>query len=157
MGILKRVTVVAAIVVPLVSASGALSAGANAEASDAAVVAGQGTISPGLLVGCPVTGQHVTFDGTAAITGDETQVGPLHFEGDSTTCETLLSGSGAGVLSGVMAGPVSYTRNGNVVVVTGSPTVGTEIHTITAVCQFHPTSANPTTSYELTCQAELAS
>jgi hypothetical protein len=126
--------------------------------SDAAVVVGTGTITPGLpLTGC-TSGQSVSFDGTAAAAGDETGTYSVSFRGSSDTCESLQSGHGSGTLSGGLSGNVTYNRTGNVVTLTGSVTVGGEVHVLGPnAFVFVPTSASPTASYALAGTVELDS
>jgi hypothetical protein len=126
---------------------------------DGVTVAGQGTISPGIpSTGCASFAPHVTFDGQGAVIGPDAQVAAIHFVGDSTSgCASATADSGTGVLSGTASGNVSFSRTGTVVTVSGSGlTVGSKTFDVTAVCQFHPTSAAPTNSYALTCQATLS-
>ena len=166
MGLLKKTSIAAAILAPVLGLAGVNVASADTgPVSDAGTVAGSGTISPGVPApGAPcISGNHVTFTGavTAAPGSDDSNLngGTLTFSGDSSTCDTFNSGSGTGQLGGVGTGTVNYSRTGNVVQVTGSDIVANgEAHTIiNATCQFTPTNANPTTAYTLTCQVVLGS
>jgi hypothetical protein len=153
---MRKLTILMALAAPLTT----YLAPAHAAVSDVASVSGSGMISPGLpTTGCAVQ-TSVTFSGTATVQGDEAGTYSVTFTGGSgTTCETLSSGAGTGTLSGGVSGNVSYSRNGNIVTLTGnSIQVGSSpAHTITAgVCQFVPTNANPVTKYNLTCQVVLS-
>lgn len=116
------------------------------------VVVGTGTITPGL----PACGQDVTFSGTAVLSTNPPRVVTVTFVGRGPGCETILVGQGCGTISGGgLSGTVCYNRNGNVVQLSGTVTLDGHSHTLTGTCEFVPTSAQPTTSYALTCQVVL--
>jgi len=164
MGFFKKAavaTVMATAVVTMVGQGGAF--GDTLPVSDVTAVVGTGTIFPGLPTSGCAPQTDITFNGTGALVGDELAVpGTVTFDGNSGSfCESLNSGQGTGTIGGTFAsapGGISYVRNGPVVQVSGSGTVGTETHTaIAAVCIFVPTSFNPVTSYALACAAALGS
>lgn len=144
--------------VALVAPLGFSSAPATADdVTDVATVVGTGTIKPGLPTeGCDEQTE-ITFTGTAVNAGDHAGVYSIRFDGNSgTNCETLQNGAGTGVLSGGVSGTVAYTRVGSVVTLTGTGAVnGAGHHITTAHCVFVPTSANPVTSYALSCVVTL--
>lgn len=116
------------------------------------VAVGTGTITPGL----PGCNQQVTFSGQVVLSTTPPSVRAIAFAGASASCEDILVGSGCGTISGGgISGTVCYNRTGNVVQLSGTVTVDGHAHTLTATCEFVPTSAQPTTSYALTCQLAL--
>ena len=136
-----------------------LVAGTSPSSSSPNVVTmvGTGTYSPGL----PTTGcafQSVSFDGTAAFAGTHAGVYALHFDGSSSTCESLTTGSGSGTLSGQVTGNLTYSRTGTVVTLSGSFRVnGGPEHAIAAVvCVPVPTSVNPQVTYMWVCALTVA-
>ena len=137
-------------------AAAAFAAPASAhDVTDVAQVVGTGGISPGLSATACLP-QRVTFSGTAVNVGDHAGVYSIAFSGGSSGCETVAVGNGTGTLSGGVSGTVNYSRVGNIVTLTGSGAVNGAAHHITsAVCEFVPTSANPTTSYALHCTVTL--
>jgi len=163
MGLLKKSAIAAAVLAPVLGLSGMYVANADTGPSDVVSVTGGGTINPGLpATGCASSAPHVTFTGTATFTpnSDDANLsgGSFGFDGDSTSgCASSQSDSGSGILTGAVSGNVSFTRTGTEVVVTGTATLNGEVHTITAHCTFVPTNANPTTQYQLACQAVLNS
>jgi hypothetical protein len=119
----------------------------------AGVVIGTGTITPGL----PGCNQQVTFSGQLVVTTNPPSVRAVTFAGASASCEDIVTGSGCGTISGPgISGTVCYNRTGNVVQLSGTVTMDGHPHTLTATCEFVPTSAQPTTSYVLTCQVALS-
>ncbi|HZQ29223.1 MAG TPA: hypothetical protein VFA94_16115 [Acidimicrobiales bacterium] len=127
---------------------------------------GHGTISPGLTT--TPTAQSVSFQsdvfiGGGVSTDPNAATGTVNctFNGSSTLPggETVAQGGGSvtgscTVAAGVGVGQsvnctVSYSRVGNVVVITVNCTFGTHHSTGGGVFLFVPTSVNPTTSYEL--------
>ena len=136
----------------------ALVAGSPAHATDQAKVVGTGTITPGLpATGC-ISGQTVTFSGTAVLTGSNPVVYTFHFQGNSTICESTFAGEGCGVLVGDITGTVCYSRTGNVVTLSGVVVVQGVPHTIQAgACEFAPTSVNPVQTFALSCNLVLVS
>lgn len=159
MVLLKKAVVFAAVTVSVAGLAGGPAA--SALGADTAFVVGSGTVTPGIpgpLAPC-VSNEHVTFDGTLAIAGDDAQLpASVHFEGDSTRCESSFLGAGDGVLYGAAAGNVHYERQYKVVLIT-APTglvINGSTHTlVNATCDYTPTSLNPTTSYTLVCHAVL--
>jgi hypothetical protein len=135
---------------------------AQASTPATAVVAGTGTILPGLpLTGCEPRPEHVTFDGTAVVAGAPGDAGAysLHFDGNSNICESLSDGKGSGTLSGGITGSVNYTRTGNAVTITanGAVTVNGNSHVLVAAgCVFVPVPGNPITTYALACTATVS-
>lgn len=118
----------------------------------AGVVVGTGTISPGL----PGCNQRVTFSGQAVLTTVPPSVRTITFTGSSAGCEDILLGQGCGTIAGPgISGTVCYNRIANVVQLSGTVTVDGHQHTLTATCEFVPTSVQPTTTYALTCQIVL--
>ncbi|MDQ1685449.1 MAG: hypothetical protein QOC82_2186 [Frankiaceae bacterium] len=131
---------------------------ANAATGDAAVIAGSGTISPGLTLAGGA--QTFTFSGTGAgtvagmngqatcdVTGDDTigtySQGAGSFHGScNTPCGTV----------GVAG---TYTRTGSVVSGGGAATSGcgsiTVGYSLSLHCVFNPTSGPTVTSYALVC------
>ena len=116
------------------------------------VAFGTGTITPGL----PGCNQQVTFSGQVVLSTTPPSVRPVSFAGSSSICEDVAFGQGCGQISGGVSGTVCYNRTGNVVQLSGTVTLDGHSHTLTATCEFVPTSAQPTTSYVLTCQVALS-
>ena len=145
----KGSLIIALLALPL--ATGTANAGPGA---DVAVVTGNGTIRPGLSTECTV--QAVTFSGSAEVLGTHPGTYSVSFSGGSISCETNGFGAGTGTLSGGVSGTVNYSRTGNIVTLNGSGAIGTHARTIiAAVCEFVPTSVDPTTTYALACQVAL--
>jgi len=155
---IRKATVAATAAGVILSVVGGNPATAGTPPLDVAVIQGTGTIVPGIpLTGC-ATNSHWTFDGTIVLVGDDNLIGNVHYEGDGTICESLLSGVTVGNVSGSVSGSVTWNRTGVHVTVTGSVTVGGEEHSVIAgKCTWTPTSYNPTTTYALSCQAVLKS
>ena len=131
-----------------------LVAGTSPSSSSPNVVTmvGTGTYSPGL----PTTGcafQSVSFDGTAVFAGTHAGVYALHFDGSSSTCESLTTGSGSGTLSGQVTGNLTYSRTGTVVTLSGNLQIdGGPMHSVqSGGCVPVPTSVNPIGSYMWIC------
>lgn len=155
MSVLKRIAAVAAAMALALSFTGGSIATADVgPVSDEAVIVGSGTITPGL----PSCFPDVTFSGTIALAGDETLNGPVNFFGTGSICETALAGRGNGNVGGVVAGNISYDRQGTLVTLSGNLDVNGELHTIVSgECDFTPTSANPISTFTLVCHVLLAS
>jgi hypothetical protein len=157
---LKKMAVVAAIVAPVFGFASA------ANAADAVALVGQGTITPGIPgTGCAPSKPHVTFGsqvGVAAGTdAPNAQLATVNFDGDSTAaCASAASDSGVGTITGTATSAtnaITWSRTGLVVTVSGPVTFSGGGHSILeAVCVFVPTSAQPTASYALACEAVLS-
>lgn len=150
MGFFKKAAVATALATAVVGMLG--QGGAFATSAGGAI--GTGTISPGLSTTCTVQ-TSVTFDSVVLLYASTT--GPtvsatasVHFAGASAGCETVVTGQGGGTLSGGLAGPVTYSRTGNLVTLGG--TINGE-SVLAGACIFVPTDANPTTAYGLVCAA----
>jgi len=159
MGLLKKARIAAGILVPVLGLAGVCVANAGTGPSDIFSVTGSGAINPGLpTTGCAVH-PAVTFAGTVTFTPNSRNAnlsgGSLTFNGTGSACATVTQDSGSGTLSGVFSGTVSFVRSGNGVQVTGTVTLNGSAEFVTADCEFVPTNANPTTAYQLACQAEL--
>jgi len=155
---IRKATVATTATGLILSVAGVNPAIADTPPLDVATIHGTGTIFPGIpLTGC-VNNAHWTFDGTIAVVGDEQFVGPVHYEGDGTICESHLVGVTVGNISGSVSGSVTLSRTGVHVAVAGNVTIGGGEHSIIAgECAWTPTSVNPTTSYVLDCEAVLKS
>jgi len=114
---------------------------------------GTGTFAPGLLTSLCQAQTSVTFDSavleyvstsppTVSVTSQ------VHFEGVSYGCETTLSGSGHGTLSGGLAGSVGYVRIGNLATLSGSINGGA---VFAGACILVPTTVDPVTSAAWYC------
>lgn len=129
-----------------------------AQAADVGVVVGTGTITPGVpLPPSCVTGSSVAFDGTGVIATPGLPAGPyaVSFRGKSNTCESILSGSGTGTLSGGVSGSVIYTRTTGIIELAGTVTVAGQSRSLAATCTVEPTSANPVITYAVECAVTL--
>lgn len=163
MGLLKTASIAAAVLAPVLGLSSLQVASADTGPSDIVWVTGNGTINPGLpTTGCASTPPHVTFSGVMTLTPNSDDAvysgSPFGFDGtDTSPCPSAQSGSGSGVLTGMLSGNVSFTRTGTEVSVTGTAVLDGETHSINANCEFVPTNANPTRAYQLACQAVLSS
>lgn len=122
-------TAIAAAVTAATLLSPALSPSASA-AVGTAVLEAQGTYSPGI----PATGcaeQTLTWDGTMALAGEDTGVYNVHFDGNSSICESAAEGEGDGTLSGDgVTGSVHYRRVGTAVTYSGTVVVNGRTYTI---------------------------
>lgn len=129
-----------------------------AHAADVANVVGTGSVLPGVpTTGC-VTGAAVSFDGTGVIVGNGgLNPGPysVSFRGNSNTCESILTGSGTGILSGGVSGTVTYTRTVGVITLSGTVSVDGQTRSLSATCHVAVTSANPFTTFALDCAVTL--
>jgi hypothetical protein len=138
----------AAVAVAMVTSFGMGVPSAHAAASDVAVVAGSGSISPGL----PCSPCVIDFDFNAVDVGSATgaYLG-CTFHADSPA-ESEVGGSGVGTLAGCgIGGTVGYSRVGVVVTVQGEVTVGSITLCIQAsALVFVPTSVLPTVSFVVT-------
>ena len=88
----------------------------SASAAGYGQIVGTATYDPGL----PATGcayQTVTFDGLATLVDEEQQTvaEPVSMVGNSTTCESLASGSGLMTVSGAITGTFAYNRTGDLI------------------------------------------
>ena len=88
----------------------------TASAAGYGQIVGRATYHPGL----PATGcayQTVSFEGTATFVDDGQQIvtEPVSMVGDSTSCESLASGSGVITGSGAITGTFAYTRIGDLI------------------------------------------
>ena len=104
-----------------------------ANAAGGGTIVGTGTVSPGITEVC--TAQTIGFSGTAvaADTGDA-GVYSFNFSGASSGCETVLSGAGAGTVSGGMSGSLSYSRTGPVLTAQGDVTINGHGRHILVIC-----------------------
>lgn len=166
MGLFKKAAIATAMATAVVAMVG--EGGAFADVlSDAAVITGTGTITPGLpATGCAVQ-TNIDFNGTGALVGDDTTIpATVNFDGSSgSVCETAGAGQGSGTLGGTFTsapGGISYQRIGPVVELFGSVVINGRVHTgpllgLSAACVFFPTSTNPATTYGLICAVALSS
>jgi hypothetical protein len=118
---------------------------AHAAVQDVVVVAGSGSISPGL----PCAPCVIDFDFNAVAAGNHTNAYlGCTFHAD-TDAETELGGGGVGTIAGCgVGGTVGYNRVGPVVTVQGSVTLGDDTACIgNSALIFVPTSVLPTTSF----------
>ena len=164
MGLFKKASIAAAVMVPVLGLAGMYVANADTGPSDIVSVTGSGTISPGVWpTSCPSSAPHVTFSGTMIFTPNSDDAAQYNgrsfgFDGDSTSaCATLISDSGSLFLTGAISGNVRYSRTGTEETISGTVVLNGETHALTAVCQFVPTNFNPTTTYQMACQAVLNS
>jgi hypothetical protein len=147
--LVRKTLLGAAMVAPMVLA---LPGTASAAQAGVVVVAGTGTIDPGLP--CPSSCQvHLDFtlvgagvNGTTPVAG----VSSCTFDGPTSGAGTLVSDAGSGHIDctgGVTeTGTCTFSRTGPVVLVDCDVT-GTFNGHVTAVLVFVPTSAQPTTSF----------
>jgi hypothetical protein len=150
MGFIKRTavaTVLATAVVAMVGQGGAFGVAG-------AVALGTGTITPGLSTACTVQ-TDLTFDSTLLVYASTSgptisDTGATHFDGASSGCETATFGQGSGILSGELAGAVTYQRIANIMTLDGTINGGV---ILVAACIFVPTAINPATTYALACVA----
>lgn len=149
MSVMRKLVTSVALAAPMV-----LAAPMAAHATDVAVVAGLGTITPGLpCTGCTIDFNFNAVDagtlGTGLYTG-------CNFNGTSGA-ETELGGAGAGTLSGCgISGNVTYSRTAVVVTVAGTVTLNSNSAAIGAnALIFIPTSALPTTSFIVVGAVEI--
>ncbi len=165
-GWFKKAAVATAMATALVAVVG--QGGAFADVvSDAGVLTGSGTITPGLpTTGCAVQ-TDIDFNGTGALVGDDTTIpATVNFDGNSgSLCETAELGQGSGTLGGTFAsapGAITYQRIGPIVELFGNVVINGRVHTglllgLDAACIFVPTSTNPATTYSLVCAVALSS
>lgn len=159
---IKRAALLAIATVGLVVASG--TPAQSATGASAVVVAGSGSINPGITTGQAqqswnFTSVTIVTAGVAVATGSST----CNAGGTSaTTLEDVLVGGGTGTWScnsGVLVGcggPLVFVRTATIVQVTISGNAGTCAGvTGQLTCQFTPTNANPTTQYQLACAGEI--
>jgi hypothetical protein len=145
MSVMRKVFTSVALAAPMV-----LAAPMAAHAVDVAVVAGTGTISPGL----PCTNCTIDFAFSAVHAGTTATTSVLFtgctFHGTSSGLEDEAGGAGSGTLSGCgISGTVNYTRVGVVVTVSGCVSVNQPPCTTIGpnALIFLPLSAAPTTSF----------
>lgn len=137
---------------------GVLIGAGPAAAAGTGTVVGKGTISPG-LTNVPAY-QRVTFTGTLVAVGTKgSGTYACVFSGASTIKETSLKGKGnaSGTCTGAngrATSRVSYVRTGSVVTLNGT-SLGALAGKVQGACNFEPTSAPTTKSYQLQCTLAL--
>lgn len=148
MGFIKRTAVATAMATAVV---GMMGQGAAFGAGYAHFI-GTLTVAPGWTTTCTVQAS-LTFDSavveyvsTSPPTVSATS--STHFVGSSNGCETVASGRGSGNFWGVLAGPVTYDRTGNVMTLGGTINGGA---ILAGVCILGPTDTNPTTTAGVEC------
>lgn len=122
---------------------------------DTAVIQGSGTISPGL--GLTPSPQSISFTGTATVVGTDGVLATYScaFNGTDPAGSTAAgSGNVSGACGPLAFASCTFVRVGahvDVVCTGGAGTGGAY-----AKCVFRAHSVLPTTSYDLTCKAEVA-
>jgi hypothetical protein len=141
-------------------AASAIPALQSTASADAAIAIGQGVISPGVPTVPTACVPNATFDidGTAVNLGTTFGPGPytFHVHGISSTCASVLTDVGTATLSGDVTGTLTYSRTTGAISLNGNASVrGAASRPISINCLVVITSANPTTSFAVTCAVQI--
>lgn len=147
----KRLALVAAVLaVPAMLQS-------PASAANVAIAVGTGTISGIPTTGC-VNNAVFHIDGTAVNAGTDFGPGPYTFaaDGSSSSCAGIPSDTGTATLSGNVSGLVTYSRTTGLITLSGNASVnGSSPRPISITCAVVITSAEPITSFAVTCAVTI--